>query len=196
MSARSSARTLEGGDLAAPLDASRAPSAVDRWHSGLVPFHVRPARSTDADFLTEMLVMAAFWRPDGPTGSVQAVLERPEFAHYVSGWPRPGDLGVVAEGKEGPVGAAWLRLLPEDDPGYGFVDAATPELSIGVAPPQRGQGVGSSLLEALVASAREQARSAVSLSVEPDNPARHLYERFGFQVVSAVNGSVTMLLHI
>jgi len=143
-----------------------------------------------------MLVVAAFWRPDWPTRSVQAVLARPELAHYVSGWPRPGDLGVVAEKEGGPVGATWLRFLPEDDPGYGFVDAATPELSIGVALPQRGRGVGSSMLEALVASAREQGRSAVSLSVEPDNPARHLYERFGFQVVSAVNGSLSMLLRI
>jgi ribosomal protein S18 acetylase RimI-like enzyme len=52
------------------------------------------------------------------------------------------------------------------------------------------------MLEALVASAREQGRSAVSLSVEPENPARHLHGRFGFQVVSAVNGSLTMLLRI
>jgi len=160
-----------------------------------VSFHVRPAEPADGDFLAEMLVAAAFWRPDGPGGSVPAVLKRPELARYVSDWPRPGDLGVVAE-EGGPVGAAWLRLLPEHDPGYGFVDAATPELSIGVAPSQRGRGVGSSMLEALVASAREQGRSAVSLSVEPDNPARHLYERCGFQVVSGVNGSLTMLLRI
>jgi len=32
------------------------------------------------------------------------------------------------------------------------------------------------------------------LSVEPDNPARRLYERYGFQVVGTVDGSLTMLL--
>jgi len=61
---------------------------------------------------------------------------------------------VVAE--DGPVGAAWLRLLPEHDRGYGFVDAETPELSIGVVPTHRGRGIGSLLLEALAGLARKQ----------------------------------------
>ncbi len=90
--------------------------------------------------------------------------------------------------------AAWLRLLPEHDRGYGFVDAATPELSIGVVPTHRGRGIGSLLLNALVVPARAQRHEALSLSVEPDNPARRLYERCGFQVVGAVDGTITMLL--
>jgi len=142
-----------------------------------------------------MVVAAFFWRPDGPAGDVQSALAQPEVAHYVSGWSRPGDLGVVA-GDGPPVGAAWLRLLPEDDRGYGFVDAETPELGIGVVPTHRGRGIGSLLLEALVVSAREQRYDAMSLSVEPDNPARRLYEQCGFQVVGAVDGSLTMLLSL
>ncbi len=140
-----------------------------------------------------MLVAAAFWRLDGPLGDVQSVLARPELAHYVSGWPRPGDLGVVAEDGQ-PVGAAWLRLLPEHDRGYGFVDAETPQLSISVVPTHRGRGIGSRLLEALIVSARAQRHEALSLSVEPDNPARRLYERCGFQLVGAVDSSLTMML--
>jgi GNAT superfamily N-acetyltransferase len=87
-----------------------------------------------------------------------------------------------------------LSELPEHDRGYGFVDAKTPELSIGVVPTHRGRGIGSRLLEALVVSARAQRHEALSLSVEPDNPARRLYERCGFQVVGAVDGSLTMML--
>jgi len=34
------------------------------------------------------------------------------------------------------------------------------------------------------------------LSVEPDNPARRLYERFGFQQVGDADGSLTMLLRL
>lgn len=90
-----------------------------------------------------MLVTAAFWRPGGPSGSVAEVLSQPQLAHYVSGWQRPGDLGVIALDGQQLVGAAWVRLLPENDPGYGFVDAATPELSIGVVQGWRGRGVGS-----------------------------------------------------
>lgn len=50
------------------------------------------------------------------------------------------------------------------------------------------------MLEALIVSAREQHHPALSLSVEPDNPARRLYERWKFQVVGAVDGLLTMLL--
>ncbi len=162
-------------------------------HSAGVAVGVRPAGPADGAFLAEMLVAAAFWRPDGPIGDVQSVLAQPQLAHYITGWPRPGDIGMVAE-DGAPVGAAWLRLLPEEDPGYGFVDEETPELSIGVVPTQRGRGIGSLLLEALIEAARDQRYQALSLSVEPDNPARRLYERHGFQVVGTVDGSHTMLL--
>jgi ribosomal protein S18 acetylase RimI-like enzyme len=142
-----------------------------------------------------MLVAAAFWRPDGPTGSVEETLKRPELAHYIAGWPRPGDLGVVAE-YENPVGAAWLRYLPENDPGYGFVNASTPELSMGVVQTCRRQGIGTHLLQALIPSAREHKVAGISLSVEPDNYARRLYERFGFQEVGMLGGSFTMLVRL
>jgi len=54
--------------------------------------------------------------------------------------------------------------------------------------------IGSLLLEALIEAARAQRNPALSLSVEPDNPARRLYERHGFQVIGTVDGSLTMLL--
>jgi ribosomal protein S18 acetylase RimI-like enzyme len=36
----------------------------------------------------------------------------------------------------------------------------------------------------------------MSLSVEDENPARHLYERFGFVVVGRVGSSDTMILSL
>lgn len=121
--------------MCAPAIAGRE-SPTDDARSGhdlRVPLAVRAAKASDADFLAEMLVVAAFWRPTGPSGSVAEVMEQPRLARYVAGWPRPGDLGVIAQHGRQPVGAAWLRLLPESEAGYGFVDAATPELSMGVA---------------------------------------------------------------
>lgn len=143
-----------------------------------------------------MLVAAAFWRPDGPSGSVAEVLAEPKLAHYVVGWPRPGDLGVIALNGHQPVGAAWVRLFPESAPGYGFVDAAAPELSMGVVQPWRGRGVGARLLGELVAAAREQNLASLSLSVERDNYARRLYERVGFRQIDEADGSLRMLLRL
>lgn len=157
---------------------------------------VRRAEAADVDFLAAMLADAAFWRPDGPSGSVAEVLAQPNLAHYVVAWPRPGDLGVVALDGRRRVGAAWVRLLPESDPGYGFVDAATPELSMGVVRGWRGRGIGSRLLGEPIAAAREQELSSLSLSVERDNYARDLYERVGFRQVAEVGASLTMLLRL
>lgn len=169
----------------------RLPATMGRVH-----IFIRRAEASDADFLADMLVAAAFWRPDEPSGSVTEVLSQAQLAHYVVGWPRPGDLGVIALAGQQPVGAAWVRLLPESDPGYGFVDAATPEMSMGVVRRWRGRGIGSRLLDALIASAREQGLASLSLSVEPDNHARILYERAGFRQVDEVSGSLTMFLRL
>jgi ribosomal protein S18 acetylase RimI-like enzyme len=160
-----------------------------------VPVELRPADPADGPFLAEMVAAAAFWRAEGPVGSVRDVMDRPELAHYVAGWPQPSDRGVIAL-DEGPVGAAWIRLFPANDPGYGFVDAGTPEVSIGVMLSRRGQGIGSLLLGSLVAQARGAGLAALSLSVESDNYARHLYERIGFQTVGSVGGSLTMLIRL
>lgn len=157
---------------------------------------VRPAEAFDADFLAEMLVVAAFWRAEGPSGRVSDVLSHPQLAHYVAGWPRFGDFGVIALGGHQPVGAAWARLLPANDRGYGFVDGTIPEVSMGVVQAWRGQGVGTRLLNGLIADARERGLPSLSLSVEPDNSARRLYERAGFRHVDQVGGSLTMLLRL
>lgn len=174
----------------------RCASRSSTGHNGPVSFAVRGAEASDAAFLAEMLVAAAFWRPDGPPGDVADILSQPSLSHYVAGWPRPGDLGVIALNEQQRVGAAWVRLLPESDPGYGFVDAATPELSMGVLRAWRGRGIGSRLLDALITAARAQGLSSLSLSVEPDNHARRVYERVGFRQVDELNGSLTMLLRL
>lgn len=56
--------------------------------------------------------------------------------------------------------------------------------SICVSEEFRGQGIGSSLLEALPPLVKKQNRDAIGLSVDKQNPkARKLYERHGFKVV-------------
>jgi ribosomal protein S18 acetylase RimI-like enzyme len=155
---------------------------------------VRAATAADLPFLRTMIYEAATWRP-GARAPVETVLADPLVARYVSGWGRPGDAGVIGD-DDRPVGAAWFRLFPVDHRGYGFVAADVPELSIAVASESRGRGVGSRLLDALVDVARGGGHRAVSLSVEPDNPARRLYQRAGFVRVADDGGAWTMLLEL
>lgn len=156
---------------------------------------IRYATAEDDAFLKEMLTVAADWRPGASVRSVAEIMAEPALAHYVAGWPAGGDVGFVVE-DERPVGAAWWRFFPQHDPGYGFVNDRTPEVSIGLVADARGQGFGTLLLEALIKEALRRALPALSLSVEPDNPAMALYERLGFATVGRLGGSLTMVLRL
>ena len=111
---------------------------------------------------------------------------------YVAGWGRPGDSGLLAIDEFQPVGAAWYRLFETGEPGYGFVDESTPELTIAIVPSRRGRGLGEELLVALLEQAKGEGYPRISLSVEPDNPAIHLYEQHGFTKVGERGGALVM----
>jgi ribosomal protein S18 acetylase RimI-like enzyme len=154
---------------------------------------VRRATADDAPFLVQMLATAADWRPGTTARTAAEILAVPALARYVVGWPRRGDVGCVAEDGTA-IGATWWRQFGRSDAGYGFVDEAIPELSVGVVPAKRRQGVGTRLLRALIAEARRSGLPGLSLSVELDNPAVGLYERLGFGTVGVNGGSLTMVL--
>ncbi|MFJ5829408.1 GNAT family N-acetyltransferase [Streptomyces sp. NPDC093089] len=156
---------------------------------------LRPATAQDAEFLTAMLMEAFNW--DGPRFSRDEVLGTPQLAHYITGWPRPGDFGVVAEDGAGTaVGAVWARRFPPEDPGYGYVDPRVPELTLGVLPGHRGRGVGSALLDAVVDMASRLGVERLSLSVEDGSRAVRLYRSRGFAKVGREGQSDTLLLRV
>lgn len=158
---------------------------------------LRTATVDDAAFLVDMLVAAANWEPARAAVSRTHLLADRGTARYVDGWPRGGDLGVIAESPTGdPVGAAWLRLFPADDAGYGFVSPDVPELSLGVVASWRGQGVGRGLLRELVSRARTAGHRRLSLSVERANRARNLYRSEGFVTVDSGQDADTMTLDL
>jgi ribosomal protein S18 acetylase RimI-like enzyme len=133
-----------------------------------------------------MLRHAYYWRWGDPETADLPV------SRYWEGWGRPGDRMLIAIDGFQPVGAAWYRLFRENEPGFGFVDEATPELTIAVVPSRRGRGLGRELLSALIEQAREDGYASVSLSVEPENPALHLYERQGFAKAGERGGAWVM----
>src|SRR5947209_826164 len=147
---------------------------------------IRPVGPQDVRFLRDMLRHAYHWRlnedPDLPT------------YRYVAGWGRRGDAGIVAFDFSGPFGAAWYRLFPREEPGFGFIDEATPELTIAVVPTRRGGGVGGELLDALLEQARRDGVAALSLSAERDRVG--LYERYGFLPVRESDETVTMRIEL
>lgn len=73
------------------------------------------------------------------------------------------------------------------------MDDGTPELSVAEAEEHRGCGIGRCLVTAILTQARLDRIAQVSLSVEPDNPARSLYESLGFKRVDTSDGALTMV---
>jgi GNAT superfamily N-acetyltransferase len=147
---------------------------------------LRPVDRHDVRFLRDMLRHAYHWR-------LTEEAERPVY-RYVRNWGRPGDAGVVAMDGPHAYGAAWYRIFTTDEPGFGFVDEKTPELTIAVVPSRRGKGAGRELLEALLEQARADGFEAVSLSTD----ARQVqwYEGFGFQTVTESPHAVTMVARL
>jgi GNAT superfamily N-acetyltransferase len=143
-----------------------------------------------------MLVEAVNWRPSRRLSQEQ-IMATPESAHYVTGWPKPGDHGVIAEADGQPIGAAWLRFFRDDDPGFGFVTADVPELAIAVISRWRGCGVGRAMLRALAEQARSSGIRQISLSVGRENYAHMLYLSEGYRIVDSSDArSDTMLLDL
>jgi GNAT superfamily N-acetyltransferase len=137
---------------------------------------IRLATQDDLDILWDFLAIAAY-EPDA--GAAKAV---PFAAAHLAGWQRSEDFGFIAESDAVAIGAAWARQFSSDEQPAFYVDDHTPEITIGVTERVRGQGVGGTLLRALIAEAARRG-IGLCLNVRHDNPARRLYERIGFRLV-------------
>lgn len=157
-------------------------------------FSTRPwQRGDDGDeaFLWDMLYQSIHVRP-GVAAPPRAVLDQPEIAHYLVDFgARIGDDAEIAcstvDGVR--IGAAFCRRMSVDDPGYGFVAADVPEVGMAVVALWHGIGVGTALLQALLAR-----HPTMSLSVDDDNVgAARLYRRLGFVEHAQVGTATTMV---
>ncbi len=153
---------------------------------------LRPAGPGDGPLLARATLANLNWRE--PRFELEDVVRSPKFAHYLTDFANPGDFGVVADVDGQVAGVCWTVTLPSSDPGYGFVAADIPEVSLTVFEPFRRQGIGRALLAAVTAEAVRRGHGVLSLSVEDSNPARALYETAGFRLVGRCGDSDTMLL--
>ena len=157
---------------------------------------IRNGTLKDLPFLEQMLFEAFFWNPNQARPEFKAFFKQPEIRKLLAEWGRPGDRAVIAEEGERPVGAAWYRFGTEEDHSWGYVDPETPELGMGVCADFRSKGIGRALLGVIIETARNEGLRAISLSVDPANFARQLYESKGFVKVGESGTSWTMIRYL
>lgn len=98
---------------------------------------------------------------------------RAQRSHYAHAYPEGEDQVIVWNGLDA---GEWITaVLPTE---HRLVD-------ISLLPPYRGQGIGTRLVGEFVQRA-DEAQKPVVLHVEMNNPARRLYERFGFEIEEEV----------
>ena len=149
----------------------------------------RAWRHDDVAFLWEMLYQSLHVRR-GQDPFPPSVLQNPDIAHYLTDFGnQDGDdaqLCVKADGER--IGAAWVRRMTSEDPGYGYVSDQVPEVGMAIETGWRGQGIGRQLLQDLL-----DRNPTMSLSVDDENiHAAGLYQSLGFVPVESVEGSTTM----
>jgi ribosomal protein S18 acetylase RimI-like enzyme len=154
---------------------------------------LREAGPSDVEFLKEMLYQAAN-RPGEAWPPFDECINLERNRRFWMEWPRPADIGVIAEESERlAVGAAWIRefqpqerLSPYDEPGV-------PELAIAVRDGYRGKRIGDALMDRLIRCASERGLTAISLSTGTFNTAAlRLYERHGFREIARRDEAVRM----
>src|SRR6185437_13747329 len=146
---------------------------------------IRRGGPPDVPFMRSLLTHAYNWH-------VNVFDTEVPISRYVDGWGRPGDTALLAVEGGHRIGAGWFRLFREAAPGYGFVDAQTPELTIVVLPSRQGQGIGQLLLAGLVERAQADAYRGLSVSVEKSHPEVAVYEAAGFEQVAESGHALTM----
>lgn len=135
--------------------------------------HLRPATEADRPFLIDLYATTRadeLALVDWDDATKRAFIEHQFNAqddHYRSNYP--GATLDVIEVEEEPCGRLYVYRGEED----------IRIMDIAVAPAFRGRGIGTALIEDLIAEARASERS-VSVHVEMQNPARSLYDRLGF----------------
>ncbi|WP_274421761.1 GNAT family N-acetyltransferase [Blautia sp. XA-2221] len=127
------------------------------------------------DFLYE-----AIYIPEGMEPPDRSVINCPELQEYIAEFgKRQHDKALVAEVQRNVVGAVWVRVMND----YGHIDTDTPSLAVSVYREYRGQGIGTSLLNQLLAEEKAAGYSRISLSVQKNNYAVRMYQKAGFTVV-------------
>ena len=152
-------------------------------------YTIRPIRCDEYHLLEDFLYEAIFI-PPGVEPPSRKIIKLPELQVYIEAFGNNrGDMGFLAEVDNKVVGAAWARIMKD----YGHLDDDTPSCAISLFKEYRGYGIGTSLMNNLIASAKDAGYKRISLSVQKENYAFVMYKKIGFEVVAETDEEFLMV---
>ena len=157
-----------------------------------LPVTLRKLKSEETGILKEFLYEAIFV-PEGAEAPDRSILEKPELLVYYDGFGKGrADNGIVAEADGKPIGAVWSRIMND----YGHVDEDTPSLAISLYKEYRRQGIGSRMMEEMLALLRSQGYRKASLAVQKENCAVRMYRKLGFITIEENSEEYIMICEL
>lgn len=153
---------------------------------------IRPITESEYPLLNDFLYEAIFV-PQGVPAPSRSIIELPELQVYVRDFGGgEADICFVAETGGRVVGAAWTRVMND----YGHIENGVPSLAISLYEQYRGQGIGTSLMRAVLAELKQRGYAKVSLSVQKANASVRLYRRLGFVPVRETDEEYLMVNYL
>ena len=140
---------------------------------------IRNIKTEEYPLLKDYLYDAIFI-PQGVKPPDKSIINNEDLQVYIKDFgSKKDDICFLAEMNHEIVGAVWIRIMND----YGHIDDQTPSLAISVKKEYRGLGIGTKLMETMLVSVKHHGYQSVSLSVQKANPAVHLYQQLGFQII-------------
>lgn len=140
---------------------------------------LRSLRENEIKILQDFLYEAIFI-PEGVEPPAKDIIYQPELKIYYENFGTgEADYCIVADDDSRVIGAVWTRIMND----YGHVDDDTPSFAISLYKEYRGQGIGTWMMNEMLALLTEKGYKQASLAVQKANYAVRMYEKVGFKIV-------------
>lgn len=142
-------------------------------------YNIRPILESEYNVLDDFLYEAIFI-PEGVEAPPKEIIYKPELQVYIKDFgTQNGDYCLVAEVDNKIVGAVWVRIMND----YRHIDNQTPSFAISIYKDFRNNGIGTALMNNMLALLKDQGYKRASLAVQKANYAVKMYKNVGFEII-------------
>ena len=150
---------------------------------------IREMNENEYPLLEEFLYNAIFI-PKGVPKPPRDIIKNADLQVYIKDFGKQKcDYCLAAECDNKIIGACWVRIMND----YGHIDNETPSFAISVLEEYRGRGVGTELMQKMLALLKAKGYKRASLAVQKANYAVRLYKNVGFEIVDENEQEYIML---